>query len=234
MNKKYFTLFEVVLIFCTLMVLTCLSATAVRRWKPSSQEVACAANLRKLGQGTFMYTSNSKNFLPGTSELDTNWKMKLLPYLGIKSTQWDPKAYAVFNCPSNNSKLPLYKAGVDAFRAKNSYCANFYIIDFDLVDKNQDDYVGGRNLKDLWGPDTIILYAEDHDGNNTVGQGESVKWNKPGVFSYKVPKGGSYHNFNRNNFLMLDGAVEARNIEDCNVPEDLWMIRYGKTWDIGR
>ena len=206
MKRKYFTLMELALVLSVLMLGMVMTVSAVSRWKPSSSLIACAANLKKLGQATFMYADDHAKFLPGTGVMENNWKMKLFPYLKISAKpKWDPK---------------------------NSYCANFFIIDYDLEDKNGDSLSGGRNLKDLWGPDTIILFAEDHAAQNMVGLGASVKWNRKGAFEYPARSSGRCHDLKRSNYLMLDGAVEFKEFEDTNTPEDLWLIRFGKNWDI--
>ena len=232
MKRKYFTLTELALVLMVLMLGMLMTVSAVTRWKPSPAILVCASNLKKLGQATFMYADDHGRFLPGTGVMENNWKMKLCPYLKIKSDQWDPAAFSVFHCPADKNTPPAYMREVPVYRAKNSYCANLFIIDFDLEDKNSDSLTGGRNLKDLWGPDTIILYAENPEAKNMVGQGASVKWNRKGVFEYSARSSERCHDLKRSNYLMLDGAVEYKEFEETNTPEDLWVIRYGKTWDL--
>ena len=235
MKRKYFTLTELALVLMVLMLGMVMTVSAVTRWKPSPAILVCASNLKKLGEATFMYADDHGKFLPGTGVMENNWKMKLCPYLKIGTApKWDPSAYSVFHCPADKNTPPVYVREVPVYRAKNSYCANLFIIDFDLEDKNSDSQTGGRNLKDLWGPDTIILYAEDPAAKNMVGQGASVKWNRKGVFEYSARNSERCHDFKRSNYLMLDGAVEYKEFEETNTPEDLWVIRYGKTWDLLR
>ena len=233
MKRKYFTLMELALVLSVLMLGMVMTVSAVSRWKPSPAILTCAANLKKLGQAAFMYADDHARFLPGTGVMENNWKMKLFPYLKIGTApEWDPAAYSVFHCPADKNTPPPYMQDVPVYRAKNSYCANFFIIDYDLEDKNGDSLSGGRNLKDLWGPDTIILFAEDHAAQNMVGLGPSVKWNRKGAFEYPARSSGRCHDLNRSNYLMLDGAVEYKEFEDTNTPEDLWLIRFGKNWNI--
>ena len=89
-------------------------------------------------------------------------------------------------------------------------------------------------MKDLWGPDTIILYAEDHNAGNTVGANASVKWNRPGTYKYSERDSDARHDLGRSNYLMLDGAVESRDYDTTNTPEDLWIIRLGRNWEFMR
>lgn len=235
MKRKYFTLTELALVLMALMLGMVMTVSAVTRWKPSPAILVCASNLKKLGEATFMYADDHGKFLPGTGVMENNWKMKLCPYLKIGTVpRWEPSAYSVFHCPADKNTPPVYMREVPVYRAKNSYCANLFIIDFDLEDKNSDSQTGGRNLKDLWGPDTIILYAEDHAAQNMAGLGASVKWNRKGVFEYSARNSERCHDLKRSNYLMLDGAVEYKEFEETNTPEDLWVIRYGKTWDLLR
>ena len=235
MKRKYFTLMEFILVLTVLILGTVMTVSAVTRWKPSPTILACASNLKKLGEATFMYADDHGKFLPGTGVMENNWKMKLCPYLKISTApQWEPSAYSVFHCPADKNTPPVYMREVPVYRAKNSYCANLFIIDFDLEDKNADSMTGGRNLKDLWGPGTIILYAEDHAAQNMAGLGASVRWNRKGVFEYSARNSERCHDLKRSNYLMLDGAVEYKEFEETNTPEDLWVIRYGKTWDLLR
>ena len=235
MKRKYFTLTELALVLMVLMLGMVMTVSAVSRWKPSPAVLVCASNLKKLGQATFMYADDHGKFLPGTGVMENNWKMKLCPYLKIGTApKWEPSAYSVFHCPADKNTPPVYMREVPVYRAKNSYCANLFIIDFDLEDKNSDSQTGGRNLKDLWGPDTIILYSDDHAAQNMAGLGASVRWNRKGVFEYSARNSERCHDLKRSNYLMLDGAVEYKEFEETNTPEDLWVIRYGKTWDLLR
>jgi hypothetical protein len=234
MKNHKFTLTELLLVCFVMTLGVAMTAATVKRWKPSAAQVACAANLQKLGVSTFQYCKDNGNTLPGTSRLENNWKMKLLPYLQIKSQKWDPAAYSVFRCPTDKNIPPVYKQGVNVYRSKNSYSANFFIIDFDEEDLNRDTFAGGRNMKDLWGPDTIILYAEDHNAGNMVGATASVRWNQPGAYAYSSRDSDARHDLGRSNYLLLDGAVESRNYEETNTPEDLWIIRLGRNWEFIR
>lgn len=234
MKNYKFTLTELLFVCFVLTFCTVMTAATIKRWKPSAAQVTCAANLQKMGVATFQYCKDNGNFLPGTSVLESNWKMKLVPYLQIKSQKWDPAAYSVFRCPADKNIPPVYKQGVDVYRSKNSYIANFFIIDYDVDDVNGDTFTGGRNMKDLWGPDTIILYAEDHNAANTVGANASVKWNRTGAYAYSVRDSDARHDLGRSNYLMLDGAVESRDYDTTNTPEDLWIIRLGRNWEFMR
>lgn len=234
MKNYKFTLTELLFVCFVLTFCTVMTAATIKRWKPSAAQVTCAANLQKMGVATFQYCKDNGNFLPGTGVLESNWKMKLVPYLKIKSQKWDPAAYSVFRCPADKNIPPVYKKGIDVYRGKNSYIANFFIIDYDVEDVNGDTFAGGRNMKDLWGPDTIILYAEDHNAANTVGANASVKWNRPGTYKYSERDSDARHDLGRSNYLMLDGAVESRDYDTTNTPENLWIIRLGRNWEFMR
>ena len=100
------------------------------------------------------------------------------------------------------------------------------MIDIKGVDVNNDHVKGGQELKKLYGPDTIILLAEDHTKRNSIGQGPSVRYDKKGEYMYPEAAQKGYHG-EKNNFLMLDGAVEFEKYEDTVNPYfNKWITRF--------
>ena len=81
-------------------------------------------------------------------------------------------------------------------------------------------------LKKLYGPDTIILFAEDHTRRNSIGLGSSVKFDRNGEYEYPEEARNGYHGDN-NNFLMLDGAVEFERYKNTVNPFfNKWITRF--------
>lgn len=100
------------------------------------------------------------------------------------------------------------------------------MIDIREVNLDNDHVNGGQELKKLYGPDTIILFAEDQSRNNSIGQGPSVRFDRKGEYGYPEEARKGYHG-DKNNFLMLDGAVEFDRYENTVNPNfNKWVIRF--------
>lgn len=59
------TLLEILLVAALVLVLVSLTGLGFAHWKKSSQNVACAANLRQVGLAVLHYTQENNNMLPG-------------------------------------------------------------------------------------------------------------------------------------------------------------------------
>lgn len=219
-----FTLTELV---CTLTaLLLCCSAVAITTARKKSQTdvIRCAENMKKLGQATFMFAKDHNGRLPESGFMNDNWKRKIIPYLIGKDASDPAEAVPFFHCPADKNKLPAYMKS-KSYIGKNSYCANAYVIDIKGVDLDNDHVKNGQELKKLYGPDTIILFAEDHSRRNSIGRGPSVRFDRKGEYEYPLPAQTGYHD-GRNNYLMLDGAVEFDTYENTVNPFfNKWIIR---------
>jgi len=230
--KLHYTLTDLVFTVGAVALTGCLIAAAAGRSADKAEVSQCAFNLKKMGQAAFRYTDDHNGRLPETGFLDKNWQRKLMPYLIGKDAELK-KAVPMFHCPADTTPLPSYMGKNPKYIGKNSYCGNAYVIDIEGVDLDNDHVKGGQELKKLYGPDTIILFAEDHTRRNSIGQGPSVKFDRKGEYEYTIPNGtvktdpgkAGYHG-GRNNYLMLDGAVEFETYEYTVDPFfNKWIIR---------
>lgn len=230
---KHFTLTELIFSLAAILLGGCLLSAAVGRTAEKSEIALCADNMRNLGTAAFRYTDDHDGRLPETGFMDKNWQRKLIPYLLGKDPGDLKKSVPLFHCPADKNALPGYMAKNPKYVGKNSYCGNAYVIDIEGVDLDNDHVKGGQELKKLYGPDTIILFAEDHTRRNSIGQGPSVKFDRKGDYEYTIPYGtaetdpgkAGYHG-GRNNYLMLDGAVEFETYSYTVDPFfNKWIIR---------
>ncbi|MBO5762013.1 MAG: hypothetical protein J6S53_10790, partial [Lentisphaeria bacterium] len=102
-------------------------------------------------------------------------------------------------------------------------------IDIKNIDNNRDDYISTRKLSSIDGPDTVILYAENHNGKNTIGGALSVSWDQKGKYLYPDAAQKGYHGNGMNNYLLLDGGVEFYSYKETLFPMNFWLLKYGKT-----
>lgn len=228
--KKYFTLTELVIVFAVVLLGSSLYGFFISKAKRDAQAVKCAENLFSMGKATFQYASDHGDDLPSAGEGHDSWKLQIAPYLGIKDPSEPGPAgkFAVFHCPSDRNELPRYMKEDPFYLGKNSYSANLYAIEAKNLDLNGDGRYTTRKLKSIDGPDTVLLYVENHDRKNAVGSGLSVNWNRRGEYSYPDSARKGYHN-GRNNYLLLDGGVEFWTFHETFYPEDLWLLKYGST-----
>ena len=229
---KRFTFTDLIFILASILFCGCLIVPAASRVSDKAEVSQCAFNLKKLGEAAFRCTDDHNGRLPESGFMDRNWQRKLMPCLIGKDA--DPKkAVPMFHCPADRTPLPGYLARNPKFIGKNSYCGNAYVIDIEGVDLDNDHVKGGQELKKLYGPDTIILFAEDHTRRNSIGQGPSVKFDRKGEYEYTIPNGTMENDpgkagchGGRNNYLMLDGAVEFETYEYTVDPFfNKWIIR---------
>jgi prepilin-type processing-associated H-X9-DG protein len=222
---RNFTLKElVIVVFVTILSATFVSTAATKRSK-EAELAQCAFNLKKLGATIFSYTNDNKGFLPETSYLKDNWKMRIMPYLLGKDAKDVKKAIPYFTCPSDNNKLPSFMKTNPNYIGKNSYCGNAYVIDIENVDIDN-DHAKGYEPKKISSTDLIILLAEDHTNKNTIGLGPSIRFDRKGDFLYPIEAQKGYHD-NKNNYLMLDGGVEYKTYQHTVNPFfNKWIVRF--------
>ena len=220
-NKKYFTLTELVIVLAVMFVSFSLSGFFISKAKRDASAVKCAENLFSMGKATFKYVAENKGFLPYASYGETNWKTAISPYLKDASRE--------FLCPADKNKMPLYMQKDPFYKGRISYSANHYVIDIKNIDNNRDDYISTRKLSSIDGPDTVILYAENHNGKNTIGGALSVSWDQKGKYLYPDAAQKGYHGNGMNNYLLLDGGVEFYSYRETRFPMNFWLLKYGKT-----
>ena len=230
--KNYFNLTELVIVIAVLFLGTSVFGFFISKAKRDAKAVKCAENLFAMGKATFKYVADHKGNMPYAGEGHDSWKLQIAPYLGIKNptVKGDAAKFAMFRCPADQNKLPAYMENDPFYLAKNSYAANLFAVEIKNQDTNRDEYFTTRKLNSICGPDTVLLYVENHNSNNAVGSGLSVNWNRDrNEYSYPEAAKKGYHGNGKNNYLLLDGGVEFYTYRDTNYPENLWFLKFGKT-----
>ena len=224
---KHFTFTDLIFTLAAVLLLGCLVTTAASGSLASKNAtVHCAGNMKKLGVVTYLFAEDHNGRLPETGFMTDNWKRQLFPYLIGKNESDLKKSVPFFHCPADANRLPAYMKSNPAHIGRNSYCGNIYVIDIKDVDVDNDHVKGGQELKKLYGPDTIILFAEDHTRRNSIGLGPSVKFDLKGEYEYPAEAQAGYHG-GKNNYLMLDGAVEFDRYENTVNPYfNKWITRF--------
>ena len=217
--RKNFTLAELVLVLAVMVIASSVYGFFISKARRDAAGIKCAENLFQMGKATFRYAAENKGFLPCASWGEVNWKTRITPYMDKAS----------FLCPADKNKMPLYMEKDPFYKGRVSYTANHYVIDIQNFDNNKDDFITTRKLASIDGPDTVILYGENHSGRNTLVGSLSVNWDKKGKYMYPAAAQKGYHSEGNNNYLLLDGGVEFYNYRQTLYPENLWLLKYGKS-----
>ena len=127
-KKIWFTLLELLVVITIIMILAGMLLPALKKVKDRSSGISCTSNLKQLGAGASMYTSDYDGWsLPyyGYSN-DTYdaiyWFAKLRIYLGNKFAENNNVPSSTDSAPSNN--LAYCSAGIA--RHRTNYAWNCY------------------------------------------------------------------------------------------------------------
>ena len=198
--RKNFTLAELVLVLAVMVIASSVYGFFISKARRDAAGIKCAENLFQMGKATFRYAADNKGFLPCASWGEVNWKTRITPYMDKAS----------FLCPADKNKMPLYMEKDPFYKGRVSYTANHYVIDIQNFDNNKDDFITTRKLAAIDGPDTVILYGENHSGRNTLVGSLSVNWDKKDKYMYPAAAQKGYHSEGNNNYLLLDGGEKRK------------------------
>jgi len=140
MNKKAFTLIEILVVIAILGILLAILLPAMGRVREGARRAMCANNLRQHGIAWYLYLDDHEEGFPrygsgpgetnyydfGGKEADTARSAKervLNPYLEIYSED-DKAAFEVFHCPDDVEPTSAFN------KRGNSYYMNHYILKY--------------------------------------------------------------------------------------------------------
>lgn len=94
-----FTLVELLVVIAIIAILTCLLLPSLNKAREQGKAVACAMNLKNVGQSFFLYRQDYGDYGPARRRSDPAlyWQGFLIPYTAGKANAW--------RCPSAGSSL---------------------------------------------------------------------------------------------------------------------------------
>jgi len=178
MRRSGFTLIELLVVIAIIAILAAILFPVFARAREKARQTSCLSNIKQLGMGMYMYTSDYDERTPigysGLGWWTGTWKERVYPYV---------KNYQLYDCPSRRAGIPpaLYGCyGINAYIGEN---------------------VASVSLAQVNMPAETFAIGENDDGDWVIeprdGYGPPAPWPQPGWVK-------DQHN-GGTNFAFLDG-----------------------------
>ena len=100
-SRRAFTLVELLVVIAIIAILASLLFPAIVSSRNKAQEASCKSNMRQLGVGLLMFTSDHDGALPAGQGNGGAWPVKIGPYIGSVPTT--NNALKVLRCPAHRA-----------------------------------------------------------------------------------------------------------------------------------
>ena len=188
MNRKAFTLWEIVGILLVLVVVAALLFPIFARVNPTPKRHQCLSHLKQIGLGFMQYAQDYNERFPPISHGENGWADLLEPYL---------KSRQLFVCP-NGEAAPDERRSDYFMNARLSRFAMEKLTQSASTILGGDGQDNGATNSHLIEP--LISQTTDKtaparrhlDGANYLFADGHVKWMKPDGVTLEKPKGNNY------------------------------------------
>lgn len=198
-NLRIFSLIELMVVISIVSLLLTILLPALKTARDKAMEIECKNNLKQLGIGFVMYTSDFDDWYPQappTSKISMCWDYQLKDYINYNadgnSATWGPP---LFHCPSGVVSS-IYTIG-----SSRGYVMNRYIGE-NVYENGRVAGVGKPNqmlVNEYWRIDT-------REEARTIGNKGNYEYLN--IYSDNYDRIAYRHHGGRANFLMRSGATQ--------------------------
>jgi len=199
MRRTGFTLIELLVVIAIIAILAAILFPVFARAREKARQTSCLSNVKQLGMGMYMYTSDYDECTPiaysGVNWWNGTWKERIYPYV---------KNYQLYNCPSKKTADPPTGTGI--------YGINAYI----------GEAVAYVSLAQITMPAETFALGENGDGDWVI-EPNGNYWPTPPWTDTGWVK--EIHN-NGSNFAFLDGHGKWLTMSDSHKNNlYLWVVK---------
>ncbi|WDE99421.1 type II secretion system protein [Lentisphaera profundi] len=250
MNKKQFTLIEILVVVAIIGILASLLLPSLSKARARAKQVTCLNQLKQLGIAMQMYISDdSASYFPytrisGGSKI--SWDDLIAGYDGRESMTYAEMHSSIDTVDEVN---PLYQCPEDTVKPRNegaprrSYGISSYRVANSNVKKSNPGISGGQNdgtdlsrqLTSLSSPTGTIVLSENFNRDNNMG----VHWGSITAGNHYSTQTATVSNplphFEKFNYLFADGHAKVLNYYGTlleQLPSD--SDARNTMWDAGR
>ena len=158
--RRIFTLLELLLVVAVIVILMSMLLPGLRTAREMAKRISCSGNMKQLVFGCISYAGNNNDYLPpgkyGWSETDRrqSWMTYIASDVGVTLYTGSDTAQhskrTIFYCPSDMTEWWINAASLSLyFFSKNSYSANYSVMDEIVQDGDNDGIIGPRKLSSI-------------------------------------------------------------------------------------